>query len=127
MLSSNRSRALLAVLIAALLIGALMLYILYGEKKPHSRHPAKNTSDLVGKNESTPKLDTTFEGSGEAPTDSEDQIPLISDDDTISSTSSKPTTTTPFVPMDEKAKTGLLKCSIVSDASRPTCEVEKYV
>lgn len=130
MLSTTRSRALLAAVITVLLIAALILYILYGEKKPQPTF--KNTTNLSQKNSPLQE----FEGSGEAPTDSTDlqaQIPLISDDEeNISTTtnlptttSTEPATTTAFVPIDDKTKAGLSECSSILREDRPKCEIEK--
>jgi hypothetical protein len=137
MLSTTRSRALLAALITVLLVTALILYILYGEKKPQS--PLKNSSNSssLAKNLTTDSGVEGVEGSGDAPlteaTDSESQLPLINDDENISTTesSTEPTSTTEavsttaFKPIDDKTKAGLPECSAISKTGRPTCEVEK--
>lgn len=127
MLSSPRSRALLAAVITVLLITALIVYILYGEKKPQDKSPvvANNQSAITAGD---------FEGSGDAPvetTDSSSTIPLINDEETIattlaeSTTSIQPATTTAFVPVDDKTKAGLPECSAIQREDRPKCEVEK--
>lgn len=127
MLSSPRSRALLAAVITVLLITALIVYILYGEKKTDHKVSefSKNQSALTN---------SEFEGSGDAPidlTDSTATIPLINDDETIApsvdepTTSTQPATTTVFVPIDDETKATLPECSIIKQESRPKCEVEK--
>lgn len=127
MLASPRSRALLAAVITVLLITALVVYILYGEKKPRDKSPT------VINNQSA--ITSDFEGSGEAPlielTDPSFTIPLINDEETIVSTlsestaSTQPATTTPFVPVDDETKAALPECSIIQREDRPKCEVEK--
>lgn len=129
MLSSTRARAFLAALITVLFVSALIIYILYGEKKPHPLVKTKSNSSI------TQNEPSAFEGSGEAPstdsTDSQAQIPLISDDESISTATSQeptsttePTTTTVFVPVDDKTKANLHECSSIVK-EKPKCVIEK--
>lgn len=134
MLTTTRSRAILAFVITALLVSALVLYILYGEKKPKDRAPT------LSKNESG---DRVIEGSGdvspdivvltEAGSHPSSTISLINDDETIATTLSEfttttsATTTTAFVPADEETKAGLPECSSIRREDRPKCEVGRQV
>ncbi|KAI6235881.1 Mnp-1 [Aphelenchoides besseyi] len=132
MLSTNRSRILLALGIATFLLIALIIFVLAGGGS--SRSTAKNgtRSQAVEqklRNQSTTADSTTtdnLEGSGttedvDLPSEQPIQTSSLDEDEL---TSTEPTTTLPFEPANDEQKVGLWKCSSTNTVELPKCLTE---